>query len=101
MPGSWNTILRRTYAETLDDHCFGLAGSILATGLWLAASLGFKLYARNIADFNATYGVTGGAIMLMLWFYLSGLAILIGAEMNAECAREHAAGRTSGAPASG
>ena len=40
------------------------------------------------ADYNATYGSLGGAIVLMLWFYVSGLSVLIGAEMNAEI--EHA-----------
>ena len=63
-------------------------GSLVATALWLIASLGFKLYVSNFSDYNATYGSIGGVIVLMLWFYLSGLAILIGAEINAEI--EHA-----------
>ena len=45
--------------------------------------LGFKFYIRTVADYTATYGAIGGAIVTMLWFYLSGLAILIGAELNA------------------
>jgi membrane protein len=63
-------------------------GAVLATALWLIASLAFKIYITNFADYNATYGSLGGVIVLMLWFYISGLAILIGAEMNAEI--EHA-----------
>jgi membrane protein len=63
-------------------------GALLATVLWLVASLAFKVYVANFADYNQTYGSLGGIIVLMLWFYLSGLAILIGAEMNAEI--EHA-----------
>jgi membrane protein len=63
-------------------------GSVLATLLWLVASLAFRLYVTNVADYNATYGSLGGVIVLMLWFYLSGLAILTGAELNAEI--EHA-----------
>ena len=63
-------------------------GAVLATVLWLVASLGFKLYLTYFADYNATYGSLGGVIVLMLWFYISGLAILAGAEMNAEI--EHA-----------
>ena len=63
-------------------------GAVLATVLWLLASLGFKLYLTYFADYNATYGSLGGVIVLMLWFYISGLAILVGAEMNAEI--EHA-----------
>jgi membrane protein len=60
------------------------AGSVLATTLWLAASVGFKLYVRNFGDFGAVYGSIGAVIVLLLWFYLSGLAILVGAELNAE-----------------
>lgn len=58
-------------------------GSLLATALWMLFSLGFKVYVANFGDYNATYGAIGGVIVLLLWFYTSGLAILIGAEMNA------------------
>jgi membrane protein len=63
-------------------------GSVLATVLWLAVSIGLKFYLANAANYNETYGTIGGVMVLMLWFYLSGLAILIGAELNAEI--EHA-----------
>lgn len=63
-------------------------GAVVATLLWLLASLAFKFYVANFADYNATYGSLGGIIVLMLWFYISGMAILAGAEMNAEI--EHA-----------
>lgn len=70
------------------DWAWVSPGAILGTVLWLLASLAFKFYVTNFADYNETYGSLGGAIVLMLWFYLSGLAILAGAEMNAEI--EHA-----------
>jgi membrane protein len=63
-------------------------GAVLGTLLWLLVSLAFKFYAANFADYNATYGTVGGVIVLLLWFYMSGLAILVGAELNAEI--EHA-----------
>jgi membrane protein len=63
-------------------------GALVATVLWLVASLGFKVYVTRFADYNATYGAIGGVMVLMLWFYVSSLAILVGAEMNAEI--EHA-----------
>jgi membrane protein len=63
-------------------------GAVLGTILWLLASLAFRFYVANFADYNAIYGSLGGIIILMLWFYISGLAILAGAEMNAEI--EHA-----------
>jgi membrane protein len=62
-------------------------GSILATALWLLISLGLKSYLARFGNYEA-YGAIGSVMVLMLWFYLSGLAILIGAEMNAEI--EHA-----------
>jgi membrane protein len=63
-------------------------GAILATGLWLLISLGFRFYVTNFGSYNATYGAIGGVIILMLWFYVSGLAVLAGAELNSEI--EHA-----------
>ena len=70
------------------DWIWVTPGAVLATALWLLASLAFKFYLSNFADYNATYGSLGGAIVLMLWFYVSGLSVLIGAELNAEI--EHA-----------
>ena len=63
-------------------------GSILATTLWLLISIGFKFYVANFTSYNATYGAIGGVIVLMLWFYVSAFAVLVGAELNAEI--EHA-----------
>jgi membrane protein len=63
-------------------------GSVLAAALWLLISIGFKFYVANFTSYNATYGAIGGVIVLMLWFYVSSLAILVGAELNAEI--EHA-----------
>jgi membrane protein len=63
-------------------------GSILATLLWVAVSLGLKLYIAYFGSYNETYGTLAAFIVLLTWFYLSGLAILIGAELNAEI--EHA-----------
>jgi len=63
-------------------------GSVLATLLWVLISLGFKFYVDNFGAYNATYGTIGGIIVLLTWMYVSSLAILIGAEINAEI--EHA-----------
>jgi membrane protein len=64
-------------------------GSIAATLLWILASLGFKWYAGHFGEYQKTYGAIGGVIVALLWLYTSGLAILVGAELNA--AIEHAA----------
>lgn len=63
-------------------------GSIVATLVWIAASLGLQTYLRVAKDFNETYGTLGGAMVVLLWLYVAGVAILIGGEMNAEI--EHA-----------
>ena len=63
-------------------------GSVLATMLWIVASLAFRVYVTNFASYNETYGAIGGVMVLLLWFYVSGIALLIGAELNAEI--EHA-----------
>ncbi len=64
-------------------------GSLLATILWIVSSLGFRFYVTNFQNYNATYGAIGAVIVAMLWFYITGIAILIGAEINAVI--EHAA----------
>jgi membrane protein len=66
-------------------------GSAVALVLWLGASFALRFYVTNFANYNATYGSIGGVILLMLWLYLSGMALLLGAEVNAEI--EHAAAR--------
>jgi membrane protein len=58
-------------------------GSVFATVVWLVASLGFRWYVSAFADYQKTYGAIGAAIVALLWFYMSGAAILVGAEMNA------------------
>jgi membrane protein len=68
-------------------------GSVVATTLWLASSFGFKIYVSNFGDYTATYGAIAGAIVTMLWFYVSSIAVLIGAELNGviEDAHRHSA----------
>jgi hypothetical protein len=64
-------------------------GSVVGLVLWLGMSYGLRFYVTNFADYGATYGSIGGVILLMLWLYLSGLVLLVGAEINSEI--EHAA----------
>lgn len=59
-------------------------GSLVAVVLWLLVSLGFRLYLHFFNSYSATYGSLGAVIVLMLWFYLTGLAILIGGEINSD-----------------
>lgn len=63
------------------------AGSVVATLLWLLGSLGFRMYVVRFKAYEGTYGTLGGIIVLLLWFYVFGLAIIIGAELDAEIER--------------
>lgn len=62
-------------------------GAILATILWLLATLGFGWYVRNITNYNVLYGSVGTSIALLSWMYLLALIALIGCEFNAEIER--------------
>jgi membrane protein len=63
-------------------------GSLVATVLWILASLGFRVYIANFNSYNATYGAIGGVMIALLWLYITGIMLLVGAELNAEI--EHA-----------
>jgi membrane protein len=63
-------------------------GSVLAALLWIGVSYGFKTYVATMGNYTETYGFVGAIMVLLLWFYLSGMALLLGAELNAEI--EHA-----------
>jgi membrane protein len=71
-------------------------GAVLATGVWLAASLGFKVYVSTFANYTATYGALGGMIVLLVWMYVCGLALLAGAELNAEIEHASTEGKAPG-----
>jgi membrane protein len=72
-------------------------GSVLGVSLWLLASFAFKAYLHFFDSYSKTYGSLGAVIVLMLWLYLTGLAILIGGELNSEI--ENVAARKGAADA--
>ncbi len=63
-------------------------GSLVATILWIGASLGFGFYVSNFGNYNATYGSLGAVIVFLTWLYLSAYILLMGAELNAETERQ-------------
>ena len=79
----------------------GHAGSVLTTVLWLLASLGFKYYVTNLGTYTETYGAIGGVMVLLLWFYISGLVMLLGAELNAEIEHASPYGKAAGEKVAG
>lgn len=62
-------------------------GAATAIMLWVTASLGFAFYASQFGRFNETYGALAGVIVFLLWLWITNLALLFGAELNAELAR--------------
>jgi membrane protein len=75
-------------------------GSILAVVIWIVASAAFAFYVANFGSYNKTYGSLGGIIVFLVWLWISNLAILLGAEFDAELTRgrEIEAGRGEGDP---
>ncbi len=70
-------------------------GSVVGVALWLLVSFGFRVYLSFFDSYNEVYGSLGALMILLLWFWLSGTAILVGAEVNSEI--EHSAAER-GAP---
>lgn len=68
-------------------------GSAMAATLWIIGSVLFSLYVRNFGSYGETYGSLGGVVVLLMWFYLSGFIVVLGAEINAEL--EHQTRRDS------
>jgi membrane protein len=73
-------------------------GSTAAAIMWLAASALFAFYAANFGTFNETYGSLGAVIGFMTWLWISAIAILLGAELNAEMEHQTARDSTTGKP---
>jgi membrane protein len=62
-------------------------GSVVATAVWLAASAGFAYFTSNFGSYNKTWGSLAGVIIMLTWLWLAALALLLGAELNAETER--------------
>jgi membrane protein len=62
-------------------------GGVLGVSLWILASAGFALYVANFGSYNKTYGSLAGVIVFLVWLWISNLAVLLGAELNAELER--------------
>ncbi len=73
-----------------------LPGALLAVIVWLIASAAFAFYVANFGSYNKTYGTLGGIIVFLVWMWITNVAILLGAEVNAE--RERSVQLEDGTP---
>jgi membrane protein len=120
VPDSWPTVLQWTaavvrfvllavllmaglaalyrYAPDRDKPKWSWAspGSVVATVLWVLASVGFSVYVNAFGNYNKTYGALAGIIILMFWLYLTAFVVLVGAELNAEMELQTAKDTTAG-----
>jgi membrane protein len=71
-------------------------GAIVATVLWIIASIAFTVYVANFNSYDKTYGSLGGVIILLTWLYLSALTVLLGAVINAQAEKQTAQDSTEG-----
>jgi membrane protein len=69
--------------DVKQEFRFITPGAVLSVVVWIIASLGFGLYVKTFANYNAMYGSIGAIIVLLLYFYISAAVLLLGAEMNA------------------
>lgn len=74
-------------------------GAVTGVLIWIVASIGFFFYVSNFGSYGATYGAFAGAVILLLWLYISSIAFLFGAELNAQLEREQKDGRVQEPPA--
>jgi membrane protein len=120
VPDSWPTVLQWTaavvrfvllavllmaglaalyrYAPDRDEPKWSWSspGSVVATVLWVLASVGFSFYVNAFGNYNKTYGALAGVIILMFWLYLTAFVVLVGAELNAEMELQTAKDTTAG-----
>jgi len=68
-------------ADQKGRHKEVLIGAVTGTGVWILASVLFRVYVSNFGNYTATYGVLGGVIILLLWLYITALAILFGGQV--------------------
>jgi membrane protein len=63
-------------------------GSLVAVGVWVIASAAFAFYVANFGSYDKTYGTLGGVVAVMVWFWITNVALLLGMQLNAERERE-------------
>src|SRR5699024_12743834 len=72
-----------TQPATLSLHdALPISGALIAGVSWQLITIGFSIYVANFSNYTATYGSLGGIIVLMIWFFLTGIILMVGALIN-------------------
>jgi membrane protein len=82
----WGPNVKQRFLSTLP-------GAVVAVACWIGLSYALGIYFRSFAHFNKTYGTLGAAIALMVWLYWTSFAMLVGAELNCQLAKESERGK--------
>lgn len=91
----WIWVFYRIGPDRGDLHAPRLwPGLILAMALWISASVGFSYYLSNFGNYNEVYGSIGAVVALLMWFYISAYAVLLGGILNATLDAQKGAGTT-------
>jgi membrane protein len=91
------SILFRFGPDRRSARCtYILPGAVLACVLWILASVGFSIYTDNFGSYQESFGTLAGAIVLLMWLWISALVVLLGAKLNAEIEAQHRIDTTVG-----
>lgn len=94
------SLLYRVGPDPMPRSWFGISpGALVALTIWLVGSAAFSVYTENFGSYNETYGSLGAIVVVMLWLWITCLAVLIGGAVNADLARRRA--RAEGARRAG
>jgi membrane protein len=90
-------VLYYVLPDVEQEFRFITPGSLVAVALWLLASLGFSFYVRRFGSYEVSYGALGGTVIFMLWMWISSMAVILGAEINAIIEHRTPEGKQAGA----
>jgi membrane protein len=90
-------VLYYVLPDVEQEFKFITPGSVVAVVIWAAASLGFSFYVAKFGSYEVSYGALGGTIIFFLWSWISSMAVLLGAEINAIIEHRSPEGKRTGA----
>jgi membrane protein len=96
--GAFSVLYRFGPDRATARWAYVLPGALFACALWIVASAGFAIYVENFGSYQESFGTLAGAIVLLMWLWLSAFVVLTGAELNAEIEAQRHRDTTTGKP---